>query len=139
MPVKKINLEVFDEHGNRYKITCEGHVTRDKALRLLDLVELLGGVPDNNHERNLGKSSKFDKVQLIVEKHFPIAWFSTKDVQLVYEKKYNEPINLSTVSTYLSRMNSRGILSKRRVSNRRQYKVIRNVPKNIINFNRLNF
>ncbi|MQY62308.1 hypothetical protein GH146_03345 [archaeon] len=42
MPTKKIRVEIFN-NGDRYTITFEGQVTRDKALRLLDLVELLGG------------------------------------------------------------------------------------------------
>ena len=45
MPARKIRVELFDSDGNRYTIAFEGQVTRDKALRLLDLVELLGGAP----------------------------------------------------------------------------------------------
>ena len=45
MPARKMRVELFDNDGNRYTIAFEGQVTRDKALRLLDLVELLGGVP----------------------------------------------------------------------------------------------
>ncbi len=46
MPARKIRVELFDSDGNRYTIAFEGQVTRDKALRLLDLVELLGGAPN---------------------------------------------------------------------------------------------
>ena len=45
MPARKMRVELFDSDGNRYTIAFEGQVTRDKALRLLDLVELLGGAP----------------------------------------------------------------------------------------------
>ena len=45
VPAKKIKLEVYDESGNRYTITFEGRVTREKALHILDVVELLGGMP----------------------------------------------------------------------------------------------
>ena len=45
MPARKMRVELFDSEGNRYTIAFEGQVTRDKALRLLDLVELLGGMP----------------------------------------------------------------------------------------------
>jgi hypothetical protein len=108
MPARKIRVELFDSDGNRYTIAFEGQVTRDKALRLLDLVELLGGVPSeapttNNTLRN-NSISRFEKVQVVIQKSFPIIWFSSKDIQTVYEQELKEPIGLSTVSTYLSRM-----------------------------------
>jgi len=126
MPVKKMRVEVFDGSGNRYTVTFEGNVTREKAIRLLDLVELLGGMPrDNpNFEETTSDYSKFDKLRSILEKHFPIVWFSSRDAQLVYEQEFKEPISLSTVSTYLSRMSDREVLLKSGVSNRRRYRTM---------------
>jgi len=126
MPARKMRVEVFDGGGNRYTITFEGHVTREKALRLLDLVELLGGMPGLSPERDraTSESSKFDKIRLVTERHFPIVWFSSKDVQSVYEQEFKEPIPLSTVSTYLSRMADRGVLAKSGASNSRRYKMM---------------
>ncbi len=74
MPARKMRVEVFDGNGNRYTVTFQGQVTREKALRLLDLVELLGGIPTGNQEwesTTLGLS-KFDKIRLITDKYFPI-------------------------------------------------------------------
>jgi len=87
---------VFDGGGNRYTITFEGNVTREKALRLLDLIELLGGMPsvNPNFEETTSAHSKFDKLRSMLEKHFPIVWFSSKDAQLVYEQELKEPISL---------------------------------------------
>jgi len=126
MPVKKMRVEVFDGGGNRYTITFEGNVTREKALRLLDLVELLGGMPSVNPNlpETTSAYSKFDKLRSILEKHFPIVWFSSRDAQLVYEQKFKEPISLSTVSTYLSRLADRGVLAKSGTLNRRRYRIM---------------
>ena len=129
-------MEVFDEDGNRYAITFQGHVTRDKALRLLDVVELLGGMP------GLGASaneiplnvSKFDEVRLLVERSFPLVWFSSKDVLSAYEQELKKPISLSTVSTYLSRMTERGFLSNKRMSNHKSYRRVTSLPQNALNF-----
>jgi DNA-binding transcriptional ArsR family regulator len=131
MPARKMRVEVFDGSGNRYTITFEGQVTREKALRLLDLVELLGGMPTGNPEWNRTASdlSKFDKVRFVIDRNFPIVWFSSRDVQSAYEEEFKEPISLSTVSTYLSRMVDRGILTKNGVSNRRRYKIMTEVSK----------
>ena len=116
MPARRIRVELFDSDGNRYTIAFEGQVTRDKALRLLDLVELLGGAPNEGPNINAGASlpnrilSRLEKVQLVIQKNFPLIWFSSKDIQSVYEQELKEPVNLSTVSTYLSRMASKGML-----------------------------
>jgi len=136
MPARKMRVEVFDGSGNRYAVTFEGHVTRDKALRLLDIVELLGGMPHAGSELDEGnpKLSKFDKVHYVVKENFPVVWFSSRDVQSVYEQKLGEPIGLSTVSTYLSRMADRGILAKDEMSQRRRYRVVTEVSRSTLSF-----
>lgn len=118
-------MEIFN-NGDRYTITFEGQITREKTLRLLDLVELLGGMPTINSEskRSASELPKIEKVRLVAEKKFPIGWFSSKDVQAAYEEQFNEPIRLSTVSTYLSRLADRGILTKSGASNQRRYRIM---------------
>jgi len=126
MPAKKMRVEVFDGSGNRFTVTFEGQVSREKALRLLDIVELLGGMPGVNpgESQPVAELPKLEKIRLIVEKHFPIIWFSSKDVQTVYEQELKEPVNLSTVSTYLSRMAERGILTKSSSANSKRYRLV---------------
>ncbi len=134
MPARKIRVELFDSDGNRYTIAFEGQVTRDKALRLLDLVELLGGAPaegSNNGTRPalpVRKLSRFEKVQIVIQKNFPLVWFSSKDIQSVYEQELNEPVSLSTVSTYLSRLSSKGMLLRTGGQNNLKYKSSTNMP-----------
>lgn len=133
MPARKIRVELFDSDGNRYTIAFEGQVTRDKALRLLDLVELLGGAPSESSTVGVETSipsrvlSRFEKVQLVVQKSFPLIWFSSKDIQSVYEQELKEPIGLSTVSTYLSRMAGKGLLLRIGGPNSLKYKTASNI------------
>lgn len=120
-----MRVEVYDESGNRYAISLEGRVTRKNALRILDMVELLGGMPGVDSEAEPEQDlSKVDKVRYVVEKHFPLVWFSAKDVQSMYEKETDEPVRMSTVSTYLSRLSRRGLLSKTRNSHRVLYRLM---------------
>jgi len=131
MPARKMRIELFDTEGNKYKIAFEGQITREKALRLLDLVELLGGMPSsevNPRPISSNELSKYDKVRMIIQKHLPIAWFSSKQVRSSYEQEFKEPISLSTVSTYLARLTDNGLLLKMKASNRLKYKVASNVP-----------
>ena len=134
MPARKMRVELFDNDGNRYTIAFEGQVTRDKALRLLDLVELLGGVPSEEQSAISTSSltnhlfSRFEKVQMVIQKSFPLIWFSSRDVQSVYEQELKEPVSLSTISTYLSRMTSKGLLMRTGGQNNLKYKTAPNIP-----------
>jgi hypothetical protein len=135
MPARKIRVELFDSEGNRYTIAFEGQVTRDKALRLLDLVELLGGMPGEGASSGTGNVltgnslSRFEKVRMVIQKNFPLVWFSSKDVQSVYEQELKEPVSLSTVSTYLARMTTRGLLLRAGEGGNLKYKVTPNIPR----------
>jgi len=134
-----MRVEVFDGEGNRYTVTLEGRITRDKALHILDLIELLGGIPGGSPAWE-GKSelSKMDRIRVIIEKHFPLVWFSSKEIQSTYEREFREPINLSTVSTYLSRMANRGLLIAKSESRARRYRMATEVTQKALGPTRFN-
>jgi hypothetical protein len=126
MPARKLRFEVFDSQGNRYTITCEGSVNREKVLRLLDLVELVGGTEDQNEgwRRTSLVNTKFRKICAVIEQHFSLGWFSSQDAKKVCEQAFGEPLSLSTVSTYLARLTDRGFLMRKGPSNQRRYKIL---------------
>jgi hypothetical protein len=130
LPAKKMRVELFDSEGNRYTVAFEGQITREKAMRLLDLVELLGGMPNENpvrgidNSQNLVYSSRLEKVRSVIQRSFPLVWFSSHDVQSVYEQEMKEPISLSTVSTYLSRLTAKGLLVRTGLSSNLRYKTV---------------
>lgn len=134
MPTRKIRVELFDNEGNRYTIAFEGQVTREKAVRLLDLVELLGGVQNDGSGPRPDQSvvdngfSKYDKVRIIIQKNFPLVWFSSKNTQVAYEQEFKEPMSLSTAATYLSRLASKGVLVKTGSANNLKYKLGQSSP-----------
>jgi hypothetical protein len=138
MPARKMRVELFDSEGNRYTVAFEGQITRDKALRLLDLVELLGGMPGENQSSGVGNtkaatsSSRFEKVRVLLQKSFPLVWFSSKDIQSFYEQELKEPIGLSTVSTYLSRLAGKGFLVRTGGPNNLKYKISTATPQAVI-------
>jgi hypothetical protein len=138
MPARKMRVELFDSEGNRYTVAFEGQITRDKALRLLDLVELLGGMPGEGVSPGaanvpvIGSSSRFDKVRGVVQKSFPLVWFSSKEIQSFYEQELKEPIGLSTVSTYLSRMATKGLLVRSGGANDLKYRISSATPQTVI-------
>ena len=129
-----MRVELFDTEGNKYTVSFEGQITREKAVRLLDLVELLGGVssgagnPESNPMVASNGVSKYEKVRMLIQRHFHIVWFSSREVQSAYEQEFKEPISISTVATYFARMANKGILVKAGASNRLKYKVVSSFP-----------
>lgn len=124
MPARKIRVEVADEQGNHYTMTFEGNVTREKALSLLDMVELLGGMQDQQgRDPGFTSASKFDRMMVLLRTCFPVKWFSSKEVLLAYEHELKEPVSLSTVSTYLARMAGRGLLMKADTGPSKRYRL----------------
>jgi len=139
MPARKMRVELFDGEGNRYVVSFEGQITRDKALRLMDLVELLGGVPSGTANPGTNAAgagptqfSKYEKVRMTVQRSFPVVWFSSREVQSIYEQEFNEPISLSTVATYLTRMMKKGTLLRTGASNSLKYKATPSLPQGTI-------
>lgn len=45
MEMRKVTIEVSDRDGNTITISLRGRVVKQKILQLLDVVELLGGIP----------------------------------------------------------------------------------------------
>ena len=132
LPIRRMKVEVYDESGNRYVISFEGRVTRDKALKILDMVELLGGMPVGEPIQYPQDVSKIEKVLLVVKKNFPIAWFSAREVQEAYERETGEPISLSAVSTYLSRLANKGILIRIKKANRVSFRLASEEVKELV-------
>ena len=131
VPVQKMRVEVQDRDGNHYTITVNGQVKKEKVIQLFDLIELLSGVSNSDSEWNLNASnlSKFERVQLVIKTYFTSLWFSAKEIQSVYKQEFNDPIPLSTISTYLSRMVSRSILEKKKQQNILKYRAITDITR----------
>jgi hypothetical protein len=109
MPSKKVKIEVLDNSGGNFSISYSGEINRDKVLQLLDFVELLGGATNNT---NIKQSlTKFDRVTQLIRTHYPVGPFTSSKVQENYEEEFNEPISLSTVSTYFSRLMNRDVIT----------------------------
>jgi hypothetical protein len=130
MPSNRVKINVNDEEGNKITISFEGKITRNKVLQVLDFVEILGGVQTTNEEKDIDSLSKFDKIQNIIERKFPMGWFTSQEVMVAYEDAFDEPVGLSTVSTYLSRLIEKNILTKSGSVTERRYKLKRIITSN---------
>ena len=114
---KKIKIEVEDDEGTRYTLALEGRVTRDKILKAVDMLEVMDVPLDQGMKRPLDEGTFYGKVTTLIEAGFATAEFSSSDVAREFEEHYNQPVHLSTVSTYLSRLAEKGYLRRERFGN----------------------
>ena len=125
MSSRKLKLDVNDEDGNKLSITITGDLNRNKILQVLDFVELFNGNSLSDERTSTINLSKFKKLQLVIQRKFPIGWFSSQELMIAYEDILDEPINLNTVSTYLYRLNKKKVLIRAGSFAERKYKLAR--------------
>jgi hypothetical protein len=65
-----------------------------------------------------------ERLKLFLKFEYRGRWFTSLDVKERYERQYNEEIKISTVSTYLSRLNNEGFLQKRGNRVEREYMIV---------------
>jgi hypothetical protein len=109
---KKIRIEMEDGEGGKYALSVEGNVTRDKILKVFELMQLLDMEQVDESEPDL--NSVGSKIRTLVENKFNFGDFTSSALLEAYEDEYNEPVKLSVVSTYLSRFADRGLLVRNR-------------------------
>lgn len=125
MSNRKLKLELNNGDGNKISVTISGRLKRDKILHILDFIDLLDGDSEKNEDKSISDLSKIDKLQLIINRKFPIGWFNSQELMIAYEDILNEPIGLSTVSTYLYRLVGKRVLIRSGSLAERRYKLAR--------------
>jgi hypothetical protein len=114
---KKIKIEVEDDEGTHYTLALEGRVSRDKILKAVDMLEVVGVPIDQGVERPPNTGTFYGKVMSLIEAGFSTAEFSSSDVARELDERYNQSVRLSTVSTYLARLAGKGYLRRERFGN----------------------
>jgi DNA-binding transcriptional regulator PaaX len=72
-----------------------------------------------------------DRLASFIKFEFSNTWFTTQELRERYETVADD-IKLSTVSTYLSRMNRDGQLDRKGNRNNRQYRLLEEIEPEII-------
>jgi hypothetical protein len=122
---KRVKIEITEGASEKVTITLEGDMSRERILRLVDIIDLLGTTTVERGSEEPEEMSKFGKVQVALQRKFPAGWFTSQDVMVAYEDLYDEPIGLSTVSTYLARMVDRGFVHRSGRAATRRYRLRR--------------
>ena len=122
MAKKRIRIDMEDADGARYDIKLEGNVTREKILKIFELMDLMN-IEDQQEPINM--DSIGSKIWHIVDKFFPTGKFTSTNILEKYEDEYNEPVKLSVISTYLSRFATKGRVNRIRTGREWTYQTIK--------------
>ena len=109
---RRMKVEFTDDEGTKYTLSIEGTLTKEKMNKIIEVYEFLGG---ERVENELEANTIFSRVARLIDEQFPASSFTTSDLQAAYEDKYQQPIKLTTLSTYLNRLVDRRILKRVRV------------------------
>ncbi len=122
MAKKRIRIDMEDSDGARYDIKLEGNVTRNKVLKIFEMMDLMN-IEEEHEVTNM--DSVGSKIWHIVDRFFPTGKFTSTNILEKYEDEYNEPVKLSVISTYLSRFSSKGRVNRARTGREWTYQVIK--------------
>jgi hypothetical protein len=122
MAKKRIRIDMEDSDGARYDIKLEGNVTKDKILKIFEMMDLMN-IEEEQEPTNM--DSVGSKISNIVDKFFPMGKFTSTNILEKYEDEYNEPVKLSIISTYLSRFATKGRVNRIRTGREWTYQTIK--------------
>ena len=121
MAKKRIRIDMEDADGARYDIKLEGNVTREKVLKIFEMMDLM----NIEEQETTNMDSTGSKIWHIIDKFFPMGKFTSTNILEKYEDEYNEPVKLSIISTYLSRFSTKGKIDRIRTGREWTYQTIK--------------
>ncbi len=122
MTRKRIRIDLEDAEGAKYNLSLEGNVTREKMLKIFELMDLMN---IEEPEESVQLDTVGAKIWNIVDKHFPMGKFTSSAILEKYEDEYEEPIKLSVISTYLSRFTLKGRVARERNGKEWSYQILK--------------
>jgi hypothetical protein len=114
----------------------DGEALRDKIIGFLSASGVFEGAEEHAGRVATGRDysssgTLMDRLEGFIRFEFSNTWFTTQELRVRYETVADD-IKLSTVSTYLSRMNHDGLLDRRGNRNNRQYRLIEKIEPEMI-------
>ena len=146
---KRIKIELEDAEGGKYNLSLEGNLSKDKIQKVLQLVESLNISKDDLDNKiqipmeqnnslqkydiglNPSNNSIGSKIWALIENNFAFSSFTSSNVAESYEESYGEQLQLSLISTYLSRYFEKQKLVRSKRGKEWIYKLIR-IQKDVI-------
>lgn len=105
---RKIKIELEDENGEKYNLTLQGTLTKEKLMNVMEFIQLfdknsIDGNYDGSIERRETDTKLGSKLWNLIIENFRYHTFTSSDILRIYQDLYYESIQLSVISIYLSR------------------------------------
>ena len=121
---KKFRIELHDEDGTKYTVALEGRLSREKMMKVIDMIDIMNLPVDRDFSSAPDEATFFGKVFKLIESSFSGGDFSSSDVAREFEEVYHQPVRLSMISTYLSRLVEKDYLRRERFGNSWVYRKV---------------
>ena len=114
-PKKKIKIELEDNEGDRYNLSLEGKFSKEKMMRVFELIE---SFEDKTTKEPTSltyddtTSTLASRIWTIVQDKYHNTTFTSALIFNKYNEIYEEKLQLSVISTYLSRFFARNKLAR---------------------------
>ena len=113
-PKKKIKIELEDNEGDRYNLSLEGKFSKEKMIRVFELIE---SFEDKTKKEPTSlayddTSTLASRIWTIVQDKCHDTTFTSAFIFNKYNEIYEERLQLSVISTYLSRFFARNKLAR---------------------------
>ncbi|HEX2305157.1 MAG TPA: hypothetical protein VHH33_02610 [Nitrososphaeraceae archaeon] len=101
---KKIKIELEDEDGEKYNLTLQGSLSKEKVMNVIEFVRLFEkNSMDTSFEHKESDRKLGSKLWNLIAENFRYHTFTSSDLLRIYQDLYCESIQLSVISIYLSR------------------------------------
>ena len=109
----KVKIEFADENGAKYSFNIEGS-SKENIAKLIDFAQSVSAkqAPDKPQEEPM--DTNFARVYTLIQDRFRFGSFTSGDVLEAYQEEFKISTSLSIISTYLSRLAMRNLLTRSR-------------------------
>lgn len=113
-PKKKIKIELEDNEGDRYNLSLEGKFSKEKMIRVFELIESFEDKTTKEPTSLVydDTSTLASRIWNIIQDKCHDTTFTSAFIFNKYNEIYEEKLQLSVISTYLSRFFARNKLSR---------------------------
>jgi hypothetical protein len=111
---KKIRIELEDENGEKYNLTLQGTLSKEKIKNVIEFVQLFDKncIDSSSFEHRETETKLGSKLWNLIIENFKYHTFTSSDILRIYQDLYYESIQLSVISIYLSRFYFKRQLSR---------------------------
>jgi len=116
---RKIRIQLEDNDGDKYNLSLEGALSKEKMFKILTLIDSLdNNISDANVDSQSDNNTNSDtlgtKLWNIIENDVKDINFTSNDILKTYNQIYRESTQLSIISTYLTRFFNKNKLTRRK-------------------------